>query len=263
MSSDAGQVRVKVHAPSGTITLDRPHKRNALTRAMLAQLAQALEDLHRQKSVRAVILAGSGPVFCAGMDLEEMRSGDTEAEQWALWAEDAVGYRDVLEQMLRLPKPIIAAVHGPALAGGAGLVLASDLVVACAGAELGFPEPRRGLSAAIVAPLLEFRLGASRAARLLLTAETASAQQAHAWGLYHELTEHDTVWAKAHSMAGEIAHSAPESIQMTKKMLNETVGEHLFTLLAAGAAASAAARTTESAAEGIAAFLEKREPKWP
>jgi methylglutaconyl-CoA hydratase len=164
--------------------------------------------------------------------------------------------------MLLFPKPIIAAVNGPAVAGGAGLALASDLVIATPEAKFGLPEPRRGVVAGMVSPLLMFRVGGSHAANLLLTARTIEAAEALRIGLYHELVAGDLVWARAQELAGEIARCAPEAIQLTKKMLNETIGEHLGTLLSAGAAASATARTTEAAREGLAAFLEKREPKW-
>jgi methylglutaconyl-CoA hydratase len=164
--------------------------------------------------------------------------------------------------MLRFPKPIIAAVNGPAVAGGMGLVLASDIVVAASDAQLGLPEPRRGIVAGMVAPLLFFRAGASHAANILLTARMFSASEAHRIGLAHELVERDLVWARAQELAGEIAQSAPESLQLTKRLLNETIGEHLSTLLTVGAADSATARTTDAAREGLAAFLEKREPKW-
>jgi methylglutaconyl-CoA hydratase len=125
------------------------------------------------------------------------------------------------------------------------------------------PEPRRGIVAGLVAPLLTFRLGGSHAARLLLGAEPIDAVEAHRIGVYHELTGPDQVWARAHELAAQCARSAPEALQLTKKLLNETIGEQLETLLTAGAAASATARTTEAAKEGLTAFLEKREPKWP
>jgi methylglutaconyl-CoA hydratase len=114
----------------------------------------------------------------------------------------------------------------------------------------------------MVAPLLVFRIGASHAAHLLLTARTINASEAHRIGLYHEIVNSDLVWARAQEVAGEIAQSAPEAIQLTRRLLNDTIGEHLGTLLTAGAADSATARTTDAAREGLAAFLEKREPKW-
>ena len=115
----------------------------------------------------------------------------------------------------------------------------------------------------LVAPLLTFRIGGGHAANLLLTARLIEAAEAYRIGLYHELTASETIWARAHALAQECAKSAPQSLQLTKRMLNETIGDPLATLLSAGAAATATARTTEAATEGLAAFLEKREPKWP
>jgi methylglutaconyl-CoA hydratase len=209
-----------------------------------------------------VILTGSGPAFCAGMDLAEMQETARQPDALSQWHEDAVIYRELIDKMFLFPKPIIAAVNGPAVAGGAGLVLASDLVIGTPGAKFGFPEPRRGIVAGMVSPLLVFRIGASHAANLLLTARTIEATEAQRIGLYHELVASDLVWARGNEIAGEIAKSAPEAIQLTKKLLNETIGEHLGTQLSAGAAASATSRTTDAAREGLAAFLEKREPKW-
>jgi methylglutaconyl-CoA hydratase len=255
-------VEIKTHLPSGTIILNRPEKRNALTRQLLEELQQAFGDLHREKRVRAVILTGAGSAFCAGMDLAEMQETAKSDNAQEQWYNDAVLYRDLIEMMLRFPKPIIAAVNGPAIAGGAGLVVASDLVIASDSAIIGLPEPRRGIVAGLVSPLLAFRIGGGHAARMLLTAENISAAEAQRIGLFHELVDTDSVWARAHALATEVAKSSPEALQLTKRMLNETIGEHLFTLLSSGAAASATARTTEAAQEGLAAFLEKREPKW-
>ena len=187
-----------------------------------------------------------------------MQETAKDANAQALWHEDAVAYRDLLEEMLRLPKPIIAAVGGPAVAGGAGLVLASDIVLASPEAMFGLPEPKRGIVAGLVAPLLTFRLAAGRAAYLLMSAGLIAAEEAHRIGVYHELMAGEKLWPRAHQLAGEIASCAPEAMLLTKRMLNETIGEQLATLLTAGAAVSATARTTEAAAEGLAAFLERR-----
>lgn len=257
-------VVIKVNHPSATIILSRPEKRNALTRQMLVDLTQAFDDLFQERKVRAVILTGAGSAFCAGMDLGEMHATaqQPEREAWDQWHDDAVAYRDLLDRMLRFPKPIIAAVNGPAIAGGMGLLLASDLVLAAPSAEFALPEPRRGIVAGIVSPLLFFRVGGSQSANLLLTARTIGAEEAHRIHLVHEIVASDLLWARGHALAGEIARCAPEAIQLTKRLLNETIGEHLETLLSAAAAASATARTTSAAAEGLAAFIEKREPKW-
>jgi len=255
-------VIVKKNLPSGTIVLNRPDKRNALSRQMLTDIAQALDDLHQERKVRAVILTGAGSAFCAGMDLNEMQETSQQPDALRQWHNDAVQYRELIDKMLQFPKPIIAAVNGPVVAGGVGLMLASDIVIAAEEARFGLPEPRRGIVAGMVSPLLVFRIGASHAANLLLTARMIDAAEACRIGLAHEVVKSDFVWARAQEVAGEIAQSAPEAIQLTKRMLNETIGEHLGTLLSAGAADSATARTTDAAREGLAAFLEKREPKW-
>lgn len=255
-------VLVKKNLPSGTIVLNRPEKRNALSRQLLTDLAQALDDLHQERKVRAVILTGAGSAFCAGMDLAEMQATSQQPNALAQWHDDAEQYRELIDKLLRFPKPVIAAVNGPAVAGGAGLLLASDIVIAAPEAKFGLPEPRRGVVAGMVAPLLAFKIGGSHAANLLLTARTIEAAEAQRLGLYHEVVAGDLVWARAQQIATEIALSAPEAIQLTKRVLNETIAEHVQTQLFAGAAASATARTTDAAREGLSAFLEKREPKW-
>ena len=255
-------VQVQVHDNIGTLTLNRPDKRNALSRALLSELNQAFFDLHQEKRVRTVILTGAGTVFCAGMDLGEMKSAAESDNPHAQWGEDAEIFHETLTTMLRFPKPIIAAVNGPTVAGGAGLMLAADIVLASPTATFGLPEPRRGIVAGMVSPLLAFRIGAGRSARLLLESAMIDADEAYRIGLYHELVETDKLWARAAQVAGECAQGAPEALQLTKRMLNETIGEHLFTLLSAGSAISATARTTEAAEEGVAAFLEKRAPVW-
>ena len=255
-------LKIHVHRQAGTIVLNRPEKRNALSRRLLTDMLEALDDLHRQKSVRAVILTGSGTAFCSGMDLGEMLETSRQDNALEAWRADAALYRDVVEAMLRFPKPIIAAVGGPAAAGGAGLILACDIVVAAPEATFGLPEPRRGLIAGVVAPLLAFRAGGGYAAYLLMTARTIDAPEAHRAGIFHELVGSEQVWARAMELADECGKLAPESLQLTKRMLNETIGEALTAQLTAGAAASATARTTAAAAEGMAAFLEKRDPHW-
>ncbi|REK08637.1 MAG: enoyl-CoA hydratase/isomerase family protein [Planctomycetota bacterium] len=255
-------VKIQVHEHTATVTLNRPERRNALSRELLKELHQALDDLHQERKVRGVVLAGSGSVFCAGMDLSEMRAAAEQDDSQEQWRADAVLYYDLVEAMLRFPKPLIAAVGGPAVAGGAGLVMACDFAVAGRRASFGFPEPRRGIVAGLVAPLLAFRIGAARAAYLLLTAQVIEAEQAQQYGLYQEVLDDELIWARAHQLVGEVAKGAPQAIQMTKRLLNETIGEQMLSQLAAGAAVSAASRTTEAAAEGLSAFLEKRDPEW-
>jgi methylglutaconyl-CoA hydratase len=264
MFMPSNAVEVKVIGAVGTIVLSRPQKRNALTRAMLAQISEALGDLHLQKSVRAIVLTGAGSAFCAGMDIEEMHSAATlpDVEKVQDWGDTAEAYRELVTQMLELPKPIIASVNGPAVAGGAGLVLASDIVVATSAANFGLPEPRRGIIAGVVAPLVAFRVGGGTAARLLLTSEMIAADEAFRLGIYHEIIDEARLWARCVQIGEECAAGAPEALQLTKRLLYETIGEQLGTQLSVGAAMSATSRTTEAAQEGLTAFVEKRKPEW-
>jgi len=264
MFMPSNAVDVKVTGDVGTIVLNRPDRRNALTRAMLTQLSEALSDLHGQKRVRVVILTGAGSAFCAGMDVHEMHAAASlpDSEKSQDWGDTAEAYRDVVSQMIELPKPIIASVNGPAVAGGAGLVLASDVVIATPTAQFGLPDARCGLVAGVVAPLLAFRVGGGPAARLLLTSSLYIADEALRLGIYHELIDEPRLWARSVQVAEECAAGAPEAVQLSKRLLYETIGEYLSTQLSVGAAMSATARTTEAAQEGLAAFVEKRKPEW-
>jgi methylglutaconyl-CoA hydratase len=260
----SGVVDVRVTGAVGTILLNHDERRNALSRTMVAELQQAFADLHREKRVRAVVLTGAGTAFSSGLDVHEMHSLDAlpEAEKEQQWGDVADAYRELVTQMLELPKPIIASVNGPAVAGGAGLVLASDIVVAGETAQFGLPDPRRGIVAGVVGPLLAFRVGAGPAARLLLTSELYPAAEAFRLGIYHELVDENLLWARAVAVGEQCAAGAPEAVQLTKRLLFETVGEQLATQLSVGAAISATSHTTEAAREGMAAYVEKRQPEW-
>ena len=262
MQSDL--VEVKVTDCAGTIILNRPNHGNRLTRLMLRQIGEALDDLYLEKKVRAIVLTGAGDSFCEGLELQELQSdqADDDPNTSERWGEDAAQWRDLIVRMLEITKPIIASVHGPALSAGAALALASDIVIASENSSFGLPDPRHGLVAGIAAPLLFHRLGGGQAARLLLTSTTIDSVESHRLGLFHELIEEDKVWARAVDLARECAAGAPEAIQLTKRLLNETVGEQLQMQLAAGAVMRATAFTTEAAQEGIAAFVEQRTPKW-
>ncbi|MGL4512137.1 MAG: enoyl-CoA hydratase/isomerase family protein [Lacipirellulaceae bacterium] len=262
MVRSSDPVEVRVDGPVGTILLDRRDHGNTLTRSMVGELGQALGDLHLEKRVRAVVLTGAGESFCLGRDLDEQQATGDEAADLARWGAEAEELRDLLASMLEFPKPLIAAVNGPAEAVGAALVLGCDVVIASHDARFGFPEPRRGVVAGVAAPLVAYRVGAGTAARLLLTAATIDAPEAHRLAIYHELVKTDLVWARAADVARECARSAPQALQLTKRVLYETIGEQLGTQLTSGAIASATARTTEAAREGLAALREGRPPEW-
>jgi enoyl-CoA hydratase/carnithine racemase len=255
-------IEVKVTGCAGTIILNRAAHDNRLTRTMLEQLGEALDDLYQERRVRAIILTGAGDVFSAGLDLSELPQEVADPAALEQWGKDAAAWRDLVLRMLQITKPIIASVNGPALAAGAGLVLACDIVVASEQARFGLSEPRHGVVAGVAGPLLCHRLGAGLGTRLLLTSTTLEAAEAHRLHLFHELVGQDQVWARAMELAGDCAAGAPEAIQLTKRLLFETVGEQLQTQLSAGAAMQATSFTTAAAREGLAAHAAERPPQW-
>ena len=255
-------ILVRADGNCGTILIRQTDRRNALSRDMLSNLSQAFEDLYQEASVRAVMVTGHGDHFTAGTDLYELQSSLDDERRESIWFEDAERQRQLLTQMLQYPKPIIAAVNGPALGLGIGLVAACDFVIASANASFGFPESTRGLSPGVSIPMLAHRIGVAATNRLLMRYEPIAAEEAYRAGLVHELVPFDFLWARAVQIANEMEDGSAVSISMSKRILNETVGEGLLTQLASAAAATATARTTDHAAEGIAAFVEKRKPKF-
>ena len=256
-------IRVKVNEPTGTIILDRASRCNALNREMIEQLAQALDDLRQEKKVRGIVLTGSGPHFCSGMDLKQWHETSKSNEPMGQWHADAVGLQGVIEQILRLPKPVIAAVDGGAFAAGLALVLACDLVVASHRATFSVPAPKLGIVSGMVAPLLVFRAGASVASQFLLGGAELTAAEAKNVGLVQHVVEPEQIWVRSSTWIDSISTGAAESIQLTKRVLNEMVGEQMLSQLASGAAATATSLTTEAATEGMEAFVQKRPTAFP
>jgi enoyl-CoA hydratase/carnithine racemase len=209
-----------------------------------------------------VILTGTGNVFSAGTDLHELHEGFSDEHAMEVWRDYVDQMLGLIEEMLRFPKPIICSLNGWAVGSAVALMLASDLVIASDRTRIVLPESRRGLVAGLAAPLLHARIGSSRATSLLFLNTVLDAQQAFAYGLAHQVVEDRLIWFRAQEYAKEIALSAPEAVQLTKQLLNESINESLFTQLSIGAANMAAARTTDAAKEGVTAFLEKRLPNW-
>ena len=260
MQSD--QIEVKVTDCAGTIVLNRPDHKNRMTRLMVRQFTEALDDLYREKKVRAIIITGAGDTFCEGFDWREAQAQQNEQVAVQRWGEDATAWRDLIVRMLEITKPIIASVNGSALSEGAGIVLGSDIVIAAKESEFGLPDPRFGLVASIAAPLLSHRIGAGQAARILLTSATLDAAESLRVGVFHELVDHDKAWARAMEIARDCSLAAPEALQLTKRLLTETIGEELPTKLAAGAVVRATAFTTEAARKGMASIKDQRKPNW-
>lgn len=262
MIAISDNVQIRKDKPSGTIVINRPNRRNALSREIVAAIHQGFEDLYQENGVRAVILTGTGNTFCAGTDLQEIKDTAAETDSLKTWHEDVSRFQDLIEYMLRYPKPIICGINGWVVGSGAALMLASDMSIADEDAGLLMPEPKRALFSGIAAALLAFRLDPNRASKILLSSEKIENDAALSMGLFHESVSSELVWARCQQIADEIAKGAHQSHQLAKQMLNETIGENLFTQISIGAANTAAARTTEAAMEGINAFLEKREPQW-
>ena len=258
-------VDVKVHGNIATILMDRAAVRNAINPQLLQDLSTAFSDVHQEKRVRAVVLAGNGEHFCAGLDLRvfaaiaEMPREEALPQWYASWQH----LTELLEQMLRFPKPIVAAVDGAAVGAGFGLALAADLIVASTRASFSAMAVRRGLVGSSTAALLSFRFGSALAARMLLTGLPIDAAEAYRLGMCGQPVSPEQVWVAAAELANQCSQAPREAVQATKRFLNEGVGEMLLTQLSAGAADGATACTTESAGEGIRAFLERREPNWP
>ncbi|MBL8871570.1 MAG: enoyl-CoA hydratase/isomerase family protein [Planctomycetaceae bacterium] len=255
-------LQVKSHNSVATVVIDRANRCNALSRELVEQLTETLGDLHQEKKIKAVVLAAAGSTFCSGVDLQEWHETLDSQDAMQQWHQDMEGLKDLYEAMLIYPKPLIAAVDGAALGAGLGLVLACDLVVGSHRLTLGLPAPRRGLVSGLVAPLLFFRAGAATASRLLLGDDWLDSQEAHRLGLVHHLVEPNQVWVRAQQWGEKIQNSAPQSLMLTKRMLNEVIGENVLSWLTSGAAMTATACTTEAAAEGLRAFIDKRGPKF-
>lgn len=255
-------LQIKSHNSVATIVIDRSDRCNALSRELVEQLTETLSDLNQEKKIRSVILTGAGSTFCSGVDLQQWHETLDSQEALQQWHQDMDALKDLYEAMLIYPKPLIAAIDGAALGAGLGLVLACDLVVGSHRLSLGLPAPRRGLVSGLVAPLLYFRAGASTASRLLLGDDWLDSQEAHRLGLVHHLVEPQQVWVRAQQWGEKIQACAPQSQLLTKRMLNEVVGENVLSWLASGAAMTASSCTTEAAAEGMRAFIDKRGPKF-
>jgi methylglutaconyl-CoA hydratase len=255
-------VTVTVSDGVAEVTLDRAARRNALSRALIAQLTAAVADVAAAASTRLVVLSANGPAFCAGMDLGEMQNRAQQPDARAEWERDASDYRDLVAAIFRLDVPTLAVVQGPAIAGGFGLVLACDLVVASTSARFALPEPKRGISPAVVSPLLVYRVGAGPAMPILLAGKTLTGEEAYRMGLCHVLVAPEHLDASRQELVTSILAGAPGALAMTKRLVRSFAETTLLAQLEAGRKVSAEARDTAEAREGLTAFLEKREPSW-
>jgi enoyl-CoA hydratase/carnithine racemase len=258
-------VDTKIVDQVATIVLDRPEVRNALNSRVIEELSQTLSDIHQEKRVRAVVLTGKGDHFCSGVDLKEfadytqLEPLDAQQQWFTAWRE----LTELCETLLRFPKPVIAAIDGPAIGAGLAIALSADMIIMSDRGTMVANAAHRGLIGGVTAPLLEFRFGAAVAARMLLTGQPIDAEEAFRLGMCCEVTPSDQVWVVANQWAKHCQTAPDESLQATKRILNESIGETLLTNLASGAATGATLCHSESATEGIRSFVEKRLPDWP
>jgi enoyl-CoA hydratase/carnithine racemase len=258
-------LEITTDGPVATLMIDRAEKHAALNPRLLLDLQDGLDEVHQEQRVRAVVLASRGPSFCSGVDLavlQEIRELP-EHEQLQQWFEYWRQLAEVCETLLRFPKPIVAAVDGPAIGAGFAIALAADMIVASDRAVFSADAVRRGLVGGITVALLSFRLGTSLAARMSLTGQPITAADADRVGLLcQEPVETGQAQRVAATWADKSSQGSPAAVQATKRLINESIGEAMLTQIAAAAADSATACTTESAGEGIESFLNKKNPVW-
>jgi methylglutaconyl-CoA hydratase len=251
-------VRYENRPPAAVLTLMRADKRNALSRALIADLDAAVRHAAADAAARCVIITGDGPAFCAGMDLDEL-SATLTADANVIWG-DAQRLSELYDRIYSLPKPTIAAINGPAVAGGAGLVTVCDLAVSVPGAKFGYPEVRRGLVAAMVLPHLLRHVGERAARYLLLTGELIEAEEAARVGLINQVVDASKLMDTALAWAKACAEGGPQALAATKDLLKRFSTQALS--VEEAAKASAAPRLGDECRAGLAAFFDKRPVPW-
>jgi methylglutaconyl-CoA hydratase len=252
-------VKYELRQPAVVITLNRPDKRNALSRALIQALHDAFERAKDDPKVRCVILTGAGPAFCAGMDLAELAETLQQPTEEAVW-EDARKLSVLYDLIYSFPKPTIGAVNGAAVAGGAGLVTVCDLAQAVPSAVFGYTEVRRGLVAAMVMPHLLRHVGERCARQLLLTGELIDAAEACRVGLINRVVPPEILLDKAMEWAESLADGGPNALTLTKSLLQRFSRQALS--VEETARASAAPRLSEECQQGLRAFFAKQSNPW-
>ncbi|MGY1712227.1 enoyl-CoA hydratase/isomerase family protein [Geodermatophilus sp. SYSU D00758] len=247
---DRGHVRL--------LTLDRPERRNALSTPLQADLVEELLRCGEDDGVRAVVLAGNGPAFCAGFDLHEIREADRRGERFRP-PMDRPG-RNAFEVLTQVPVPVVAAVAGAAVAGGFELALACDLRVAAPGVPMGLPEARIGMGANFGSVVLPKRIPMGIALEMLYTGEHVTSEVAERWGLVNRLVPAEQVLPTALELAERIAANAPVSVRRMKETAVKALELPLWQALRLDVGPNP--YLSEDRREGIAARLEGRAPRW-
>lgn len=246
------------------ITLNRPEARNALSRQMVAELQEVIEQAGSDDSIRVVLVRGAGGHFCAGADLADMAAARMEAAGDAsAMARTNRGFGRLISAFDTCPKTVIAAAEGAVLGGGVGLACVADVCLVTADARIGLPEATLGLPPAQIIPFVVARVGLSQARRLALTGARINGEEACRLGLAHQVCVDGAALDEALAATVEAAlRCAPRASAMTKDLLLATRDTAIDDLLDRGAEAFARAAAGEEAMEGTRAFLEKRAPNW-
>jgi len=242
-----------------TITLNRPEKRNAISAGMIADLMAAFAEVEANPA-QILILTGAGKAFCSGMDLDALKAVATQSPTEHL--EDSRRTARLYRRIWSFPKPTIAAVNGPAIAGGCGIATLCDFTISVPDAKFGYPEVRIGFLPAVVSVFLVRQIGEKHARDLLLTGRIIDAGEAFRLGLVTQIATEEELMTAAHSLAGQLLVCSPLSLLKTKKLLCNFAAPELDRELELATAEGAQMRSTADFREGLASFLEKRPPRW-
>ncbi|HXW57428.1 MAG TPA: enoyl-CoA hydratase-related protein [Candidatus Cybelea sp.] len=252
-------LRIETTDLVATVTLDRPEKRNAISPRMVVELLAGLEEIEAGPT-RVGIITGAGRAFCAGMDLDGLRSMATQSPQQNI--EDSRRMAEMFYRVYSFPKPLIAAVNGPAIAGGCGIATLADFTLAAPEARLGYTEVKIGFLPALVSVFLRRQVGEKIARDLLLSGRIVEAPEALRLGLVTEVVSADRLLGRARELAGTLMASSPTSILRTKRLMLHSEQAALLADIETAIQENAAIRSTADFREGLSSFLEKRAPKW-
>jgi len=242
-----------------TITLNRPEKRNAISADMIAELQTALDEIEKSH-VRVAILTGAGKAFCSGMDLEMLAAMAQQSPSEN--QEDSRRMAKLFRRIWSFPRPLIAAVNGPALAGGCGIAMLCDFTLAVPEAKFGYTEVKIGFLPAIVSVFLMRQIGEKRARDLLLTGRIIEAAEAKEMGLINEIVPAEKLLARSNELAEVLISSSPASLSRAKRLLTSAAAATVDADLERAVMENARIRCTPDFKEGLASFLEKRKPVW-
>jgi methylglutaconyl-CoA hydratase len=252
-------IQLKMDSGVATLTLNRPDKRNAISYELIDELLSAFDELASSAAL-VLILTGSGKAFCSGMDLENLKS--LLARKAGQNQQDSETMARLFRSLYEFPKPTIAAVNGPAIAGGCGLATLCDFTLAVPEAKFGYTEVRIGFVPAIVSTFLLRQVGEKHARDLLLTGRIVAADEAYRFGLVNEVVPADRLLSRAHELAHQLMENSPASLLATKRLLKQFAHQDFANQLQSAVGENATIRGTADFAEGITSFLEKRKPKW-